>query len=291
MLSSTTIKLLGGITIANTTEFNIGSIRAVVISDGYADQPLDPGEMFPDVTSGEFKKAVEEYNIDTESIRMDRNLLFLEIPGHRILIDAGVGHAWDGELLEGLTSIGLAPDEIDHIIYTHCHGDHIAGAVGKDKKLIFPNAQNYMWKSEWEFWSDPERYGEHKEYPANHPTLKATSLMKEKITLIEEEGEIFPGILAVQAPGHTMGHMAVMIHSEMDKLLVMGDAFLFPFQFDYIDWCAPFDRYPEIVIKSRLKLLEMASEDDVELLAYHFPFPGLGYAKRNGGIWEWEGSD
>ena len=272
-------------------EFNIGDIRAFVLSDGFMEDPLDPGIMFPDVTSGEFKQVVDEYQIDTESVRMDRNILFFEIPGKRILVDTGVGHAWDGELLERLEDIGIAPDEIDHVIFTHCHGDHIAGSVNKEKKLIFPNAQYYMWKTEWEFWSDSERYGEHKEYPANHPTLKATSLMSDKITLVVEEGELFPGVSVIQAAGHTMGHMALMIESELDKLLVIGDAFLYPFQFEYSDWCTPYDRYPEILIKSRDKLLELAGREEAEILAYHFPFPGLGYAVKNGAHWRWDSSD
>lgn len=271
-----------------TMQYNIGSIRAHILSDGYREQELDPAQNFPDVTMGEFKRAMEAYDVDIENTRMERNCLLLEAHGKHILVDAGLGPKWDGELIENMAEVGVTPDQIDHVIFTHGHGDHIAGIMGEKGELVYPNAQFWMWFTEWEFWSNPDRYGEGREFAANHPTGKAVRLISDKLTTLDEEAEFMPGITAVKAPGHTMGHMGLLISDGDEKLLVMGDVFLYDFQLEHIDWCTPFDRYPEIMIKSRRKLIELSEREDTPLMAYHFAFPGIGRAVRDGANWKWE---
>jgi glyoxylase-like metal-dependent hydrolase (beta-lactamase superfamily II) len=271
----------------NYYPLSIGSITGYVINDGVQEEPLDPSIDFPDVMPRDMNQALEAYEIDKEAVRLCRNCVLLEIEDLKILVDTGLGHAWDGELAAGLNDVGIHPENIDHVIITHCHGDHVMGALDKENKLVFKKAHYWMWHQEWDFWFNADRFGDEKEYPADHPTKFFTKEIEERVTLIDSDEEFLPGICAIPAAGHTNGHMALKITSEDLHLLIVGDAFLYPFQIEYLDWCTPYDRYPEFTIESRRRLLKLAEELDADVLAYHFESPGIGHVQQFGSGWRW----
>ena len=108
------------------------------------------------------------------------------------------------------------------------------------------------------------------------------------LDLIEREREILPGIQAVVAPGHTPGHMALLISSRGEHLLYISDTVLHPIHLEQPEWCATVDFAPDQVVSTRRRILNRASAEKALVLAFHFPFPGLGHIIQKGEVWEWQ---
>jgi glyoxylase-like metal-dependent hydrolase (beta-lactamase superfamily II) len=112
--------------------------------------------------------------------------------------------------------------------------------------------------------------------------------IKRQLNLVDCEREIVPGIRAVEAQGHTPGHMALAISSGDDQLLVVSDVVLHPIHVEQPDWCASVDFFPEQVEATRRRLLSRAAAEKALVLAFHFPFPGMGHVVQRGEKWQWQ---
>jgi glyoxylase-like metal-dependent hydrolase (beta-lactamase superfamily II) len=212
---------------------------------------------------------------------------------HSVLVDTGAGGLGQntGKLLQNLHLNGISSGKIDTVILTHGHPDHIGGNTTSEGKLIFPNARFVMWKGEWDFWSS-ERAKLELDEQGKEILLafarKNLPPLQSQLDLVDHETEIMPGIRAVAAPGHTLGHMALAISSEGEKLLVFSDAFLHPLHVEQPHWHAAVDFDPQQVMTTRRRLLNLAANDKTLVLAFHFPFPGLGHIVQKGEQWRWQ---
>lgn len=110
----------------------------------------------------------------------------------------------------------------------------------------------------------------------------------EQIDTVDGETELVPGVRVIPAPGHTPGHLAVMVSSNGDRLLDLVDAVLDPFLLTHPDWHPALDHDPVQAEATRRRLLDQAADDGTLVLNYHFPWPGLGHVRRNEGVWRWE---
>ena len=97
-----------------------------------------------------------------------------------------------------------------------------------------------------------------------------------------------PGIETIAASGHTPGHMAVSINSGGDQLLCVSDTILHPIHLEYPGWCAAVDIDAAQVEASRKEILDKASTEEAMVMAFHFPFPGLGYITSKKDVWKWQ---
>ena len=148
-----------------------------------------------------------------------------------------------------------------------------------------------MWKDEWDFWTSERaelELGGHVGGVLLKFARRNLPPIQDQLDLVDHETEILPDIRAVAAPGHTPGHMALAVSSGGEQLLYISDAVLHPFHLERPEWYAAVDLAPEQVVATRRRLLDRAAAERALVLAFHFPFPGLGHVVRKGEGWQWQ---
>ena len=139
-------------------------------------------------------------------------------------------------------------EDIDTVILTHAHPDHINGNTLDNGQLAFPNARYFMSKTEWDFWNSGEAEATLDEKIKDvllSVTRQNLPPIAHKVELVEGDKVIIPGIRCIAAPGHTPGHMVLLISSEEDQLLHMVDTVLHPIHIEYPEWHSIFDYNPD----------------------------------------------
>jgi len=284
--------------------FNIGAFKCMAVTDGthtYAPPVFPPPVtfLFANAPSNELKPLLRAHSIEPElwTEWVSPYICLLVDTGQvRVLVDTGANGLVlsTGKLRQNLQSEGIAPEDIDLVILTHAHPDHIGGNTLDDGQLAFPNARYAMWKGEWEFWTSKEaeeKLDEHVREVLLGFTRKNLPPIQDRLDLIEHEREILPGIMSIAAPGHTPGHMALLISSEGEQLLHIVDTVLHPIHVEKPEWFAAIDFVPDQVVATRHRLLKRAAEEKSLVLAFHFPFPGLGHIIQKGDGWMWQPID
>lgn len=207
------------------------------------------------------------------------NFLLIDAGEQKILIDAGFGEEHlptGGHLLSQLQQEGIKAQDIQTIIITHGHLDHIGG-LAMYGKPVFSNAEHLISFDEWNYWSERSE------------TIEAKKLMalKEQITLISSDVHLFPGISVKHTPGHTEGHLTVSIESQGSHLLVASDILNDPVTLAHSASHIAAEIDPDKGMKTRQSFLQEAYTQSAQIFACHYPFPGLGKVRKSEGQWTW----
>ncbi|MDR2868387.1 MAG: MBL fold metallo-hydrolase [Bacteroidales bacterium] len=229
----------------------------------------------------EMKKAT----IPNDTFPMGTNAFLLRTPHKNILIDAGYGI----NLAQNLNAVGVTSAQIDIILLTHLHGDHIGGLL-KDNKVVFPNAELYIAQPEYDYWmSDvamntlPETqrgsFVKAREVIAAYQThlhLFNPAELGENATAIVED------IVAFGAYGHTPGHTVYLITSNNEKLMVWGDlTHAMAIQMPYPQVAVTYDVNPEMAVISREKVLQYVEQQHIAVAGMHIASPAIGMLEKS----------
>jgi glyoxylase-like metal-dependent hydrolase (beta-lactamase superfamily II) len=277
--------------------FQVGSFECIVVSDGTFAYPHPAQLFFTNAPKERLEQVLKEQNLVPEQWEQHVTpylCLVINTGQNKVLVDTGAGGLapTTGQLIPRLQAEGISPDEIDTVILTHGHPDHIGGNIDSEGRPSFPNARYIIWKDEWDFWtSNPDLaemdVDEHIKGLLLEFARKNLPSIKDQLDLVNQEREIVPGIRVVPAPGHTPGHMAVAIASNSEQLLHISDTVLLQIHLEHPNWHAAVDFAPQKAIATRRWLLDLAATKKALVLATHFPFPGMGYVIRKEEGWQW----
>jgi glyoxylase-like metal-dependent hydrolase (beta-lactamase superfamily II) len=279
---------------AESYGFKVGSFECAVVLDGTHTYPEFAKRRFHGVPQEQLKQALRNYGLNLDSAyESPYPALVVNTGQNLVLVDTGAGDLFPstGRLISNLRAIDIEPQDIDTVVLTHGHPDHIGGILDSEGNLAFPNASYYMWKTEWEFWyPQPDPSGIRHESPVKEMLIESARRhlppIGSRLELIDREMSVVPGIYVLAAPGHTLGHMAVKVISEGRRLLFVSDA-IAPLQIEHPEWYSAYDYDPEQVVATRRRLLELASSEKALVQIFHFPFPGIGRVTVQGNAWRW----
>lgn len=184
-----------------------------------------------------------------------------------LLIDAGAGQAWHkglGQLGAALAEAGSGPQEVTVVALTHTHIDHLSGLVDEDGGLAFPNADRVLVATE--------------ELMAFRVAPRMIPVLPRLVPLEQGDGPL-PGVVAVNAPGHSPGHMAFLVEG---RLLIWGDLMHHPLQFARPGVTWKYDEDPTQARATRAELLARAVDEGWIVAGSHLPHPGIGRLDRDG---------
>jgi glyoxylase-like metal-dependent hydrolase (beta-lactamase superfamily II) len=270
--------------------FRIGSIEATVVSDGAL--PLgEPSGSFLGTSKEEVGKMLTDHFLPADNVVLEQNALVLNTGEKLVLIDTGMGAstmfgASTGKLLNSLKAAGIDPKDVDAVVLTHGHCDHCWGIMGDDGSHHFPNAQIYMSEADFAFWTDEAKLAvAEPKYikPFVEGARKNLLPNRDRIVYVKDGQEFLPGIQAMAAAGHTVGHTIYMITSGGQSLCALGDTThhqVLLFEKPLIEFA--YDTDSKQSAKTRVRVLDMLASTRVPLLAYHFPWPGIGHAAKQG---------
>jgi len=202
------------------------------------------------------------------------NAFLIKTPEQNILVDAGRNSA---KLLSNLHSVGINPDQIDAVLITHMHGDHIGGLLENDK-AAFPKAKIYISQPEYDYWTDDNTMQQR-----SLPAPKVIVAYKDNINLFQPNTlgkdlyELLPGVSAIAAYGHTPGHTVYLIESNDEQMLIWGDlVHAMAIQMPYPSVAVTFDVDSKQAVIMREKVLDYVSRNSIPIAGMHIPFPGMG---------------
>jgi len=277
--------------------FEVGDFGCIAVSDGTFTYP--DHSFFVNAPREHLQQALRDHGIQLGEITVPWTCLFVNTGKHQILVDTGVGAGSvpsAGKLLQNLRAEGIEPMDVDTVILTHAHPDHIGGNTDTEGRPAFPNARYVIWKDEWEFWmSGPDlaqlRVGEDIKQLMRRFAHENLPPIQGQVDTIDQQGEVAPGIEVISAPGHTPGHTVLAISSGGHELLYLSDMVLHPIHLEHPDWYPAFDFAAEEAMVTRRQVLDRVATEKMLVMASHFPFPGLGYIVRKREAWQWRPID
>lgn len=272
----------------NTHQITLGALTCTVINDGARERGA--ANLFPDILRGQREAVLLHAGYDPNALELAYNMLLVRSEDHVVLVDTGLGTddvPGSGKLRESLRSVGVQPEDVDTIVITHGHPDHVGGLTFREDKLAFPNARYFMHREEWAYWGSDEGLNR---MPRERRGFYLDTLhwIADTVELFEGEREIVPGVTALPAPGHTIAHTALLLESGSERLLHLADAAHHPIQLDHPDWSPVFDYDGAQSARTRQALFQRAADEDLLMMAYHFRFPALGRVKRTQFAFAWE---
>ena len=279
--------------------FSVGDIRLTILSDGYFTVPTetlgvnaDPATV-QDFLTSHFLPAHQGYS--------HTNHLLIESGDATVLVDVGSGtRVFDttGRLFESMDAAGVDPYDVTHVVITHAHPDHLWGIRDDFDEPIIPDAEYIIGQTEYDYWMQDGLVNQVPESDQQFVVGAVNSLNADGLewTMAGDDYEVTAGVRLVSTPGHTPGHMSVMIESEGKTLVALGDAMTHAYtNFAHPEWYIDRDQDGDLAVSTRRRLLDMAASDRIAILGYHFPFPGVGHVQRAGNayrfipaLWQFE---
>ena len=265
----------------------VGHTEVMVISDGVLNVPLSFS--LPETPLSEAAALFKAHGMAEGGEPVQTNVVLVKTGNDTVLIDAGSGANFQptaGKLQENLEAAGITPDKITKVVFTHAHADHLWGVLDDfDDAARFPNASYVISATEWDFWSDPKTAESVPDW-LKGMALGAARILKtieDKVERCKAGDTVAPGLTYSATPGHTPGHMSVMVENGGQRLMIGGDVLANnAISFARPDWPIGSDFDRDRAVATRKSLLDQLVADKIPLVGFHLAWPGLGMVERAG---------
>lgn len=238
-----------------------GSPKGIIV--GLSDEEL--AKLVP---SGEVERTVLAY--------------IVKFPNRTVLFDTGLGVGAGGKMAQAMQEAGFAPEDIDAVIITHMHGDHIGGLISAAKLSVFPKATVYIGRLEKTWWLDSAR--DFDSYAGGAAKARqVVTAYPGRVAIFEFGQEVLPGITAIDARGHTTGHTVFNMESGGGRFLIIGDLMHFAdLQLPNPDLTVTYDTDQPTAAVYRKRILKLAADENLPVAGMHMPLPGVWRIKADG---------
>jgi glyoxylase-like metal-dependent hydrolase (beta-lactamase superfamily II) len=265
--------------------FDLGSFKVAALLDAVDVRDNLAAAFAP----GQSPRAVQELAMSNfiDPDRYDHCFIptLIDTGAEKILFDTGFGDD-DSSLLQCLRDLGLEPGDIDLVVITHGHPDHIGGLVNSGEP-VFSRARYVFGAAEFVFWTEADTVREAR-LSNRDLFLRVCAGLADRATFVAPGDEVVPGITAIDAAGHSPGLLAFHVESDGQQLLVWSDAFLHSVvSIQQPEWHADLDDEKEQAVETRKRLLKLAADHRLLVAGYHMPFPGLGHIEQVDGTFRW----
>lgn len=274
--------------------FRVGDISATVLSDGLIGGPARV--YASDAPEADLQDVLRRAFLPTDRLTLNLNTLLIETSGRRVLLEAGAGQTMGpqgGRIFENLAAIGLQAEDIDVVVVSHTHPDHVGNLRTADGGKAFPRATVFAPRADWDFFvrNDPDL--SYMPVPEDFRRNFAAAIRRsvEPVThgieLYEAGVQIVPGLTTLPAFGHTPGMANFLVQSGNDQLLLTADLAYHPIVNVDRPWVPGPDRDKDAALASRRRIFDMAAADRLLVLGFHYPFPGLGRMLKTDAGYAW----
>nr|WP_052068511.1 MULTISPECIES: MBL fold metallo-hydrolase [Thalassobacter] len=269
-----------------TANMALGSATLTTVSDGSL---MLPGSfIFDPMPKDELAPILAQYGQDSERLTPECNLALYRDGTNTVLFDVGSGPDFmptAGTIVDSLDAIGLAPEDITHVLFTHAHPDHIWGLLDDFDEPLFYEASYMMGRAEWDYWWNPETVNTIGDARAAFAVgaKRRMEAIEDAVMLFDDGDEVLPGIAALSTPGHTPGHMAFEVRQGTEAALIVGDAIgNHHVAFAKPGWESGSDQDGITAAATRQMLLDRLSQEQMALVGFHLPDGGMGRAEKDG---------
>jgi len=265
---------------------SLGPMQIDTLSDGSLVLPGD--FILGGMPQEEMQVIMARYNLPSDQLTPPCNVTLLRDGTNTVLFDVGAGPDFQptaGKMADALDALGLTPDDVTHVVFTHSHPDHLWGVLDEFDEPLFANASHLIGRTEFDYWMDPDTPVTIGEARATFAVGAARRLatIADRMTFFEAGAEVLPGITARASFGHTPGHMAFAVHSGTQAAMVVGDGIgNHHVAFERPDWPSGQDQDRELAAAMRPALLDQIVADDMAIIGFHLPGGGIGRVERTG---------
>lgn len=251
--------------------FTVGDFQITAIKDNFSS--MDPAIFGTEEQAADVQAELEASNVPADGLMNTFNVMMIQSGDDVFLVDSGPG----GALVPTMELLGMTPADVTGVLGSHWHPDHIGGLL-TDGAISFPNAMYYLSQTEYDF-VQANAEG----FTGGAAAAITPYADSDRLTLYNSDDEIVPGVQAIAAPGHTPGHHAMMMSSNGNQIMHLVDTAINV----YVHVANPslsiqFDADAATAVETRVALLSRAADEQIPVIGYHFPFPGVGYIARDG---------
>lgn len=275
--------------------FKVGQLELGLLADGgfVAPASIFGANQSEEVVAEQARRSFA----DPAAMQCHIQGLVLRTPEGVVLVDTGCGNNFGptaGSLVKNLGHFGVKPEEVKTVILTHLHVDHIGGIIGGAEAATFPEAQYMVAGAEVDFWAGEADLSQSSIDPNMWDFFRRLARQSianagDRLVRIRPGTEVVPGVSTIALPGHTPGHLGVIIDSGGETLFYLSDLIHnAKIQMANPTWHVAFDTDPNQAVETRQRTLDRAAVEKLMVAGAHLPFPAVGHVRAMGAGYQWE---